>query len=208
MVSSNRGRAIVLATCIGAFCVAMGLRAEVNVWIGTGTAGSLSVLLLWFSARPTARAVVGPKPFMGVVAGVAVGVAMSFATWGLYPFAVDLLPVVQGEVETLYALLRQPPGPVRAFPVLLLVVAAEELVWRGLAVDVLNPALGRWRAVAMAAILYVLPQVAFRSPLLVVVALLCGLVWGALRARTDGLTAPFVAHLVWDILVFIAYPVA
>ena len=208
MVSSNRGRAVVLATCIGAFCAAMGLRAEVSVWIGTGSAASLSLLLLWFGARPSARAVVGPKPLAGLLVGIAVGVAMSFATWGLYPIAVDLLPVVQREVETLYDLLRQPPGPVRAFPLLLLVVAVEELVWRGLAVDVLSPSLGRWRAVAVAALLYVLPQIAFRSPLLVVVALLCGLVWGALRARTDGLTAPFVAHLVWDILVFIAYPVA
>ena len=208
MVSSDRSRAVVLATCIGAFCAAMGLRAEVNVWIGTGTAASLSLLLLWFGARPSVRSVVGPKPLAGLVAGIVVGVAMSFATWGLYPVAVDLLPIVEGEVETLYDLLRQPPGPVRAFPLLLLVVAVEELVWRGLAVDVLSPALGRWRAVVAAAFLYVLPQVAFRSPLLVVVALLCGLVWGALRARTEGLTAPFVAHLVWDILVFIAYPVA
>jgi membrane protease YdiL (CAAX protease family) len=208
VASSDRARGVVLATCIGAFCVAMGLRAEVSVWIGTGTAASLSVVLLWFGARPSAQAVVGPKPFAGALAGVAVGVAMSFATWGLYPVAVDLLPAVRGEVETLYGLLRQPPGPVRAFPLLLLVVAAEELVWRGLAVDVLSPRFGRWCAVVMAALLYVLPQVAFRSPLLVVIALLCGLVWGALRARTEGLAAPFLAHLVWDVLVFIAYPVA
>ena len=98
MVSSNRGRAVVLATCIGAFCAAMGLRAEVSVWIGTGSAASLSLLLLWFGARPSARAVVGPKPLAGLLVGIAVGVAMSFATWGLYPIAVELLPEVGTDV--------------------------------------------------------------------------------------------------------------
>ncbi len=186
----------------------MGLRTELNVWIGTGAAASLSVLLLWFGARPTARGVLGPNPLVGALVGAAVGVAMSVGVWVLYPVSVDLLPAIGGEVETLYGLLRQPPGPVRAFPLLLAVVAAEELVWRGLANDLLSPAFGEWRAVAGAALLYVLPQVAFRSPLLIVVALVCGLVWGALRVRTSGLTAPFVAHVVWDVLVFIAYPVA
>jgi hypothetical protein len=55
--------------------------------------------------------------------------------------------------------------------------------------------------------LYVLPQIAFRSPLLVIVALSCGLVWGALRVRTRGLLAPLVAHLTWDLLVFVLFPV-
>ncbi len=108
----------------------------------------------------------------------------------------------------LYALLRQPPGPIRAFPLLVFVVAAEELVWRGLAIDVFSNNIGRWPAVLVSALLYVLPQVAFRSPLLMIIALLCGLLWGLLRVWCKGLAAPFTAHLIWDVLVFIAFPVA
>ena len=208
MARSGRDSAVVLAACVSAFCVAMGLRAELNVWIGTGAAAALSMVLLWIGARPSVRSILGENPRLGIALGLVVGTAMSLATWGLYPFAVGVLPVVQGEVETLYGLLRQTPGPVRAFPLLLVVVAAEELVWRGLAIDLFTPVLGPWRAALMAALLYVLPQIAFRSPLLIIVALLCGLVWGALRVRTGGLMAPFVAHVVWDLLVFIVYPVA
>ncbi len=207
MDERQRSRAVVLAACVSVFCVVMGLRAELNVWIGTGAAATLSMFLVWLGARPSARDLLGAKPWVGLAVGAAAGVVMSLATWGLYPLAVDVLPPVRGEVETLYALLRQPPGPVRAFPLLLLVVAAEELVWRGLAIDVFTPLLGEWSAALMAALLYVLPQIAFRSPLLMVVALLCGLLWGALRVRTGGLVAPFVAHVLWDALVFIAYPV-
>jgi len=88
-----------------------------------------------------------------------------------------------------------------------LVVAAEEQVWRGLAIDLFSKSFGASGAVLFASLVYVLPQIAFRSPLLVVVALACGLVWGALRVWTHGLLAPLIAHLTWDLLVFVLFPV-
>ena len=186
----------------------MGLREEIHVWIGTGAAALVSVVVLWLLARARLTSVFDKPSAKNVVVGIAVGIAMSFATWWLYPLSITILPSIEGEVETLYALLRQPPGPIRAFPLLLFVVAAEELVWRGLAIDVFSSTLGRWPAVLVSALLYVLPQVAFRSPLLVLIALLCGLLWGLLRVSCKGLAAPFTAHVIWNARVFIIYPVA
>lgn len=197
-----------LACCVGAFCIAMGLREEINIWIGTGAAAMISIVLLWLLARPRLKSIFDKPPLKSVVVGIVVGIAMSFATSWLYTLSIALLPSIEGEVEMLYALLRQPPGPIHAFPVLLFVVAAEELVWRGLAIDVFSNTLGRWPAVLVSALLYVLPQVAFRSSLLMIIALLCGLLWGVLRISCKGLAAPFTAHLTWDVLVFIMYPVA
>ncbi len=186
----------------------MGLREDVNVWIGTGAAAVVSVVLLSLWARSSISSSLERPALQSVVVGVAVGIAMSFVIWWLYPLSIAILPPIEDQVETLYALLRQPPGPIRAFPLLLLVVAAEELVWRGLAIDVFSEMLGPWKAVLVSALLYVLPQIAFRSPLLMIIALLCGLVWGALRVRFKGLAAPLSAHIIWDVLVFIMYPVA
>jgi membrane protease YdiL (CAAX protease family) len=205
---AEKAEAVALAACVTAFCVAMGLREVLNIWIGTGAAAVISVLALWLGARPALRSNLGPPVGTNLVVGLSVGVLMSLATWWLYPISISVFAPIQTEVETLYALLRQAPGPVRAFPVLLLVVAAEELVWRGVAIDLFSKSLGPWRAMFVSALLYVLPQVALRSPLLIIVALCCGLLWGALRVRTKGLAAPFVAHLLWDILVFVWYPVA
>ena len=201
-------KSIVLAACVAVFCIAMGLREYVNIWIGTGAAAILSMFFLWIGARPSVKSAV-TRPVLGsAVVGVAVGIAMAFATWWLYPIGAELFPPVEGEVETLYALLRQPPGPIRAFLLLLLVVATEELVWRGLAIDVFAKAVGPWRAVLFAALTYVLPQLAFRSPLLMLIALICGVVWGILRVRSNGVVAPLMAHIVWNLLVFVLHPVA
>lgn len=204
----EKTEAVALAACVTAFCVAMGLRGVLNIWIGTGVAALTSVLALWLGARPVLRANLRAPAATSLIIGLAVGVLMSLATWWLYPISVSMFPPIQTEVETLYALLRQAPGPVRAFPLLFLVVAAEELVWRGVAIDLFSKSLGPWRAMLLSALLYVLPQFALRSPLLIIVALCCGLLWGALRVRTKSLAAPFVAHLVWDILVFAWHPVA
>ena len=197
---------VVLALCVGAFCLSMGLREVINVWVGTGAAAVVSLLLLRRLPGPGFGSMMGTSR-TAVILGLAVGVATSVATWVLYPLSVDLVPRLQAEVPKLYALLRQPPGPVWALPVLITVVTAEELVWRGLAIDVFSGSGRMTRGVLFASLLYTLPQVAFRSPLLVVVSFFCGLIWGILRVRTGGLAAPLIAHIVWDLLVFVWFPV-
>lgn len=206
MTPENRVQRVVLVLSVTAFCVAMGLRESLNVWIGTGSAALVSVGLIWRLPHPPAiRREDVSAANVGV--GVGVGLLMAVATWMLYPLSVELVPQISTEVPKLYALLRQPPGPTWAFPVIVLVVAAEEWVWRGLAIDVFSKSVSPSGAVVLSALIYVLPQVAFRSPLLVVVALLCGLIWGALRVWSRGLVAPLIAHLLWNLLVFVLFPV-
>ena len=196
----------VLALCVAAFSLAMGLREVLNIWIGTGSAAVISILLVRRVSSPPSLQT-NEDPFRSGITGLLVGLVMSMATWVLYPISIDLVPAIGVEVPKLYGLLRQFPGPVWAFPVLALVVGVEELVWRGLAIDLFSKSLSASGAVLLASLVYVLPQIAFRSPLLVIVALLCGIVWGALRVRTHGLLAPLIAHLTWDLLVFVLFPV-
>jgi membrane protease YdiL (CAAX protease family) len=184
----------------------MGLWESLNIWIGTGGAALFSLLLLQrLPAPPAIRK--GDVTVSSTAAGLMVGFVMALMTWSLYPVSLDLVPALSREVPKLYALLREPPGPVWAFPILVLVVTAEEWVWRGLAIDLLSKSRSAGGAVVLSALIYVLPQIAFRSPLLVVVAFSCGLIWGALRVWTKGLFAPLLAHLLWDLLVFVMFPV-
>ena len=197
----------ILALCVLAFCLAMGLGEHLNVWIGTGGAAAVALVLLRWAPGVEGRDawnVTGGN----VLLGLGTGLLMAVATWVLYPLSTALVPEIETEVTKLYALLRQTPGPIAAFPVLVLVVLAEERVWRGLAIDVFARSRPGAQAAVLAAIVYTFPQIAFRSPLLVAVALACGLVWGGLRVYTRGLAAPLLAHLLWDVLVFVLFPVA
>lgn len=206
MGTAERMERVTLALCVTSFCVAMGLREHLNIWVGTGAAATASLLLLRrLPSPPGISRVELTRSSLG--AGLLAGVLMAVATWTVYPLSAELVPAIAVEVPKLYSLLRQPPGPVWAFPVLVLVVAAEEWVWRGLAIGLFSGWTTPGRAVLLSASIYVLPQVAFRSPLLVCVAFGCGLIWGALRVWSKGLVAPLLAHLVWDLLVFVLFPV-
>lgn len=207
MTERTRMDGAILALCVLAFCVAMGLREQVNIWLGTGGAAVVALVLLRWVPGADRRATWNATR-RNVLVGIGAGLAMSLATWALYPLSAELVPEIEIEVTKLYALLRQAPGPVAAFPVLVLVVLVEERVWRGLAIDLFGQSRPGLQAVILAGVVYTFPQIAFRSPLLVAVALACGLVWGALRLQTRGLAAPLIAHLLWDLLVFVLFPVA
>ena len=205
---SNRGLILTLGACIAAFGLGMALRRSFGIWLGTGSAAMLCLAIL-VAADPSMRTRLlrgwsAPAWFAGLV----VGLGMALATWLLYPLSTRIIPGLEGEVTELYALLRQPPGPVRALPLLVLVVATEELLWRGLALDLFLRRLRPGWAILAAASLSILPQLALQSPLLPAVGFACASIWGWLRVQYNGLAAPLLAHLLWDLLVFVMFPVA
>jgi len=186
----------------------MGLRGTVNIWVTTTMAGAVSVLAWLYLDRRLGPERERSDVLAGFGWGAVVGLGMAVATWVLYPLAADIYPPLAVEVSGLYGVLRQPPGPLLALPLLILVVAAEELAWRGMAIDIFERRMSSTMAVVVSSLTYTLPQFAMRSWVLIVVAFGCGLVWGALRVRTKGLSAPLAAHLTWNVGVFIVHPVA
>jgi NADH dehydrogenase len=89
---------------------------------------------------------------------------------------------------------------------LLLIVAAEELVWRGVLARFFVERLGVALGLLVGTLIYVAAHAAAMNPLLWVAALGCGLYWGILAELTDDLTAPIVSHLAWDVMVMFVTP--
>jgi membrane protease YdiL (CAAX protease family) len=146
--------------------------------------------------RPTAKA---------VFAGVAVGALMTLATYGLYRLLASRFSVVARDTARLYEKLDA-PAHLWLSLVVVPVVVGEEVVWRGLVQGALAPRLGAGAAALAAAPLYAVAHAPVGSPMLILAALACGLVWGGLRAATAGLIAPLVAHLLWDEVVLFLSP--
>jgi membrane protease YdiL (CAAX protease family) len=140
-----------------------------------------------------------------VLLGAAAGGLMAAATYLLYPTARAHLAVHRHRHERLYAAFRA-PSLVVASVALVPVIVGEELVWRGVVQTSLVERLGRLERRRAGGVLYALVHVPLGSPVLVAVALFCGLAWGALRATTASLVPPLVAHLLWDVLVLLWLP--
>lgn len=100
--------------------------------------------------------------------------------------------------------------------VVLLVAAAEEIVWRGLVTRLIAERAGSRHAWVWAAVAYALAQVptmwalrdpeAGLNPLIVLAALGCGLAWGAMARWTGRLIPSFLSHMAFDWCVIMVFP--
>jgi membrane protease YdiL (CAAX protease family) len=202
------GRRHVFAVLLASFAFAAALagRGSLSVWLGTGAAAVASIAGAAWVAGDRLRELLRPR-FAAVAAGVASGALLAAASHLGYRLAVVVAPALRPLVAALYDELRASPGQLVSVPILAFVIVAEEVIWRGLAVDALAAArLGPFAQVGGATLLYVAPLAASGSLVLVLVGAGCGAVWSTLRVATGGLVAPIVSHLVWAVAVLVVWP--
>jgi CAAX protease family protein len=186
--------------------------ACVVVWVVAASAGPIEIggaavalgVAVWLFDRVAAGRALRPRRRL-LLLGAAAGGSMAGVTYLLYPVLARWSPFVATDTAFLYSALRESP-PVIASIAVAPVVLGEELVWRGAVQAALVERVGPRSGVALAALAYGLAHAPLGSPVLVGVALLCGLAWGTLRAATTSLVPTLVAHLVWDALVMLWFP--
>jgi uncharacterized protein len=91
---------------------------------------------------------------------------------------------------------------------IVIIAIAEELVWRGLVVALLEERLGSRRAWLYSAVLYAVAHVptiwalkdinAGLNPLVPMAALACGIVWGVMARRFERLVPGMISHVLFD----------
>ena len=179
-------------------------------WIGAwpalgGAAVVLGLTVVVFDARAAGRLL---RPRLGLVlTGAAVGGLMTAATYLFDPPLLRAWPAAAADTVRLYTAFRA-PSMVLATLSLPVVIIGEELVWRGAVQTALVERLGPRAGVPVTALVYALAHAPLGYPVLVLVAFLCGLVWGRLRLTSDSLVAPLSAHLLWDAFVLLWFPLA
>jgi membrane protease YdiL (CAAX protease family) len=190
--------------CVVLWLVAAASTEPLGIWLALGGAAvALGVAVLVLD-RTAARRILAPSARLVLIGAVAGGV-MSAGTYLLYPVFARLFPFIATDTARLYASFRAPPPLVTSLA-LLPVIFGEELVWRGVVQTALVRRLGPWRGVTLAALAYALAHAPLGSPVLVVVALCCGIAWGTLRVASASLVPTLVAHVVWDVLVLFWLP--
>jgi len=179
------------------------IAASLGLWSGMGTTALLVGLGVLATRWQELREMLRPHP-TPILVGLAAGLLMALVTHLFYGPISALAPFVKTGTAQLY--LENASRPRLAFGLLLVPIAiAEEVVWRGAVQSALTARFGTPVAILAGTALYAVCHAPIGSPVLIMAALGCGLVWGALRATTAGLVAPILAHLLWDeILLFIA----
>lgn len=191
---------------IAAWLAAVASAQIVGMWLAVG--GATLVLGAGVAVRyPRATGALLRPSLRLVSLGVVAGALMSAASYVLHPVLVALAPFMAEETTRLYAAFRAPPM-ILVLLAFVPVTLGEELVWRGAVQASFAARMGPWRGVAATAGVYALAATPTGSPLLILVSLAWGAVWGALRAATGSLVPPLLAHLTWSAVVLVWFPLA
>jgi len=119
-----------------------------------------------------------------------------------------LLPFAGAGISRVYAL-KQGTSMLRVVLLLALLIGpGEELFWRGFLQRRWQLRFGRVRGFLLAAALYALVHAANGNLMLVLAAAVCGLFWGYLYLRTNSVLLVAVSHTLWDLMVFVLFPLS
>lgn len=146
-----------------------------------------------------------PAPRAALI-GLSTGALMTALTYPAYAVGVRLVPSLAGAVEAEYADTGIAHN-LSLLPALVVIVFAEEVLWRGSLVALMPKAKVHEKAL-LSVLLYTACQTAHGSTVVVLVAAACGMVWVLLRLLTGSLIAPLLSHLVWTLTVMVLLPVA
>lgn len=165
---------------------------------------------LAFLFDPAGMAGVLRLPPRRAVEAVVFGVMTAALLYGIFyvgdAAAGALAGFAREQVARVYAFKRGAPTG-RIVALLVLVIGpGEEVFWRGF---VQRRLVGLWgmRGLALSVAAYGLVHVASGNPMLVVAALVCGGFWGLLYLRFRSIWLNIVSHVVWDVAVFVLWPV-
>ena len=138
--------------------------------------------------------------------GLGVGVLMTLATYPVYRLTVQLVPALEPVVRGLYRTSHK-EDLWTALAWVVVILSAEELLFRGAWLLALERRWGRRAALATSVGLYVLAQACTGSLIVALLALTCGLVWTLERMFTGSVVAPWLSHLIWTPTVILLRPV-
>jgi membrane protease YdiL (CAAX protease family) len=192
---------IVVAIAIVTFAAALALRSRLDPWTTTAGAAVLAIgMAVWTLGRARLVALLTTTVTSAALA-IGGGLLLVVATHVVY----DAFELAHQDVDRLYAnVAGQHPQWLLAI-ITGIVVVSEELVWRGVAFELLKP---RRRHVAhvLALLLYVVPQLLGGTWILIVAAAGLGAVFTWQRIVTRGLISPILTHAVWSIAIFVVVP--
>jgi len=179
----------------------------VDPWRSTAAAAAVSIALSAWALGPRLRGLFAIT-VRGAMVAVGLGVGLVAATHLGFQLIRMVSPGLAAAVGGLYASIDLGASrPILAL-VTVIIVIGEELVWRGVAIDVISERRSRLEVGAASVALYVLPQLPGHVPVLIAAATVMGGVFAAQRILTGRVTDPVLTHAIWSVAVFVVFPVS
>lgn len=178
----------------------------VNFWITMGFSATILTGMSIFLGNNLKQqfSLSGKDLAIGVVSAAVLYVVFFLGNF----FSTLLFDFAKEQVGTIYQM-KEGENPL--FLVLLLAILigpAEEIFWRGFIQRTLIGKYGEWTALIATTLIYAFVHLWSFNFMLIMAAMVCGAFWGLLYKYNKNLVTIIVSHAVWDVCVFILFPIA
>jgi len=113
-----------------------------------------------------------------------------------------------GQIASVYATKAQLDAVLIGVFLVFVMGPAEEIYWHGFVQRRLVGRYGARAGVLGTAIVYALVHAVSLNPMLILAAGVCGLYWGLLYQREQNLIPLIISHSLWDLLIFVLFPMS
>lgn len=143
---------------------------------------------------------------------IPLGVAIGALLWGVFwlgdKVAVWMFPFAEGQIGTIYSMRDGTSWTLIGLLLLFIVGPAEEIFWRGYVQHSLGEKFSPTMAFLATTAVYTLVHIWSLNFMLLVAAAVAGGVWGLMyRLWPKRLWALVISHAVWDMAVFVLFPI-
>lgn len=113
----------------------------------------------------------------------------------------------EGEIESIYFLKQGVPHWLIVLLITLIIAPGEEIFWRGFIQRRLRGRYGM-AGLVLAVLAYTSVHICSGNLMLIGAAFVCGSFWALLYERFQSLWANIFSHLLWDLAIFVLWPLA
>ena len=181
-------------------------KSLINFWIGmTSFSASLALTSLVLARDKTAEIFEFKRSYIGI--GI-ISAAILYLIFFIGDMAVrSLFDFAKVEIENIYSTKSQ-ASTIKIGLLLLFVIApAEEIFWRGFVQRRYSERWGKWRGLVLAVTLYSLVHIWSFNLMLIAAAMVAGIFWSLLYLKYNSIVPGIISHAVWDLFIFVIYPI-
>lgn len=175
-----------------------------NLWLATGIVGAVGLALGWVCLENRRCLLHFPVRLLGftVLETMLLLAATYLGFWAMSA----ILPGMTAWTKTFYQQLNAPPGLPAALPVLLVMVLAEEVIWRGVFFDLMKRWLKGSQLVFTCSLAFCAGHLLSGQLWFSAMVLVLGIVWTAQRLVHNNLWVPILTHVIWNLAVMVYFP--
>lgn len=178
-----------------------------NFWIKLIFSASLLAAIGLISSRRERKSLFAFK-----IRYLWVGIGSALLLYGIFWIGKEtanlLFSFAPGQIASVYATKTQLDAALIGILLVLLMGPAEEIYWHGFVQRRLVGRYGARNGVLGTAAVYALVHAVSLNPMLILAAGVCGLYWGLLFQREQNLIPLIISHSLWDLLIFVLFPMA